>query len=66
MHRKSDNDQIMAITRLERKGRKNKSRAKNRIKTIKRLNAVPVIKNVDVEEIKKTFEAAGTVGKTEK
>ncbi|MEQ8470464.1 MAG: hypothetical protein RIC35_04730 [Marinoscillum sp.] len=46
----------MAVTRLERKGKRNKSRAKNRVAKIKRLNTVPTIKNVDIEEIKKSFE----------
>ena len=45
----------MAVTRLERKGRKNKSRAKARVATIKRLNQAPVLKNVDVEAIKAEF-----------
>lgn len=45
----------MAVTRLERKGRRNISRAKNRVSNIKRLNTVPTIKNVDVEAIKKEF-----------
>lgn len=49
----------MAVTRLERKGKRNKSRAKNRVAKIKRLNAAPVIKNVDIEEIKKSFEQSG-------
>ncbi len=59
----------MAITRLERKGRKNISRAKARVNTIKRLNAVPPIKNVDVEAIKAEFEkklAAEAAPKKEK
>ena len=47
----------MAVTRLERKGRKNKNVAKNRVATIQRLSFVPVIKNVDVDAIKKEFEA---------
>lgn len=42
----------MAVTRLKRKGAKNKSRAKTRTKTIQRLNAKPVYKNVDVEAVK--------------
>ena len=45
----------MAVTRLERKGRKNKNVAKNRVATMKRLNTVPTIKNVDIEEIKAEF-----------
>lgn len=46
----------MGTTRLERKGRRNIARAKNRVIKIKRLNATPPIKNVDVEAIKKEFE----------
>lgn len=46
----------MAVTRLERKGRKNKSRAKARVKTIQRLSGSPMIKNVDIEAIKEEFE----------
>ena len=45
----------MAVTRLERKGRKNKNVAKNRVATMKRLNSLPSVKNVDIEEIKKEF-----------
>ena len=45
----------MAITRLERKGRKNKNVAKKRVNTIKRLSSKPVIKNIDVDAIKATF-----------
>lgn len=45
----------MAVTRLERKGRKNKARAKARVERIKLLNQRPVIKNVDVEAIKAEF-----------
>lgn len=45
----------MAVTRLERKGRKNKSRAKARVQRIKHLNEAPVVKNVDVEAIKAEF-----------
>ena len=45
----------MAVTRLERKGRRNVSKAKRAKQVIKSLNAKPVIRNVDVEEIKKDF-----------
>ena len=47
----------MAVTRLERKGRKNKNVAKKRVATIQRLSFVPVIKKVDVDAIKKEFDA---------
>jgi len=45
----------MAVTRLERKGRRNVSKAKRAKQVIKSLNAKPVIKNVDVEGVKKEF-----------
>ena len=50
----------MAVTRLERKGRKNKNVAKKRVNTMKRLSSKPVIKNIDVEAIKAEFEAGAT------
>ena len=48
----------MAVTRLKRKGRRNKVVAKAKVKRILRLNASPVIKKVDVEKIKEEFAAA--------
>ena len=45
----------MAVTRLERKGRRNVSKAKRAKQVIKSLNAKPAIKNVDVEGVKKEF-----------
>lgn len=45
----------MAVTRLKRKGRRNKLNASKRLSSIKLLTATPVIKNVDVEELKKGF-----------
>jgi phage-related protein len=45
----------MAITRLKRKHRKNIARANNKQRVIKQLLATPVIKNVDVEELKAQF-----------
>ena len=47
----------MAVTRLERKGRKNKNVAKKRVATIQRLSFVPVIRNVDIDAIKNEFNA---------
>lgn len=47
----------MAVTRLERKGRKNKNVAKKRVNTMKRLSTKPVIKNIDIEAIKAEFES---------
>lgn len=47
----------MAITRLKRKGRKDKSIAAVRRQTLKNLNFQPVSKNVDIEKIKEEFKA---------
>lgn len=47
----------MAITRLQRKDKRNKAKAVNRQTKLKQLMRVPVIKNVDIEAIKKEFEA---------
>lgn len=49
------NNTDMAVTRLQRKDMRNKARANNRVKRIKQLTKMPVIKNVDIEEIKKSF-----------
>lgn len=48
----------MAITRLKRKGRKNKLTSKRRIQKLALEGSQPVIKNVDVEAIKAEFKAA--------
>lgn len=45
----------MAVTRLKRKGLRNKAKANVRLQEIKRLTTTPVIKNVDVEAIKEEF-----------
>ena len=45
----------MAVTRLKRKEKRNRAIANARVQEIKRLTAKPVIKNVDIEEIKKSF-----------
>jgi hypothetical protein len=47
----------MSVTRLERKTKRRRNEANQRRAVIKRLNAQPVIKNVDIEAIKKEFEA---------
>ena len=65
LHLNFNDDRRMAVTRLERKGQKNVSRAKARVQTIKRLRAAPVIKNVDIEAIKAEF-AKKKSGKAEK
>lgn len=46
----------MAVTRLKRKGRKDKSKSKVRQLSLKNLNFKPVIKSVDVEKIKEEFK----------
>jgi hypothetical protein len=43
----------MAITRLKRKEKRNKIVAKKRVANIKALTKVPVIRKVDIEELKK-------------
>ena len=45
----------MASTRLVRKAKKNRSVSKRRVNTFKRLTSKPVIKNVDIEQIKEEF-----------
>lgn len=45
----------MAVTRLKRKAKRNKSRAAARQARMKNLNTKPVIKSVDVEAIKAEF-----------
>jgi hypothetical protein len=45
----------MAITRLKRKEKRNRVKSKVRRVNIQRLNAVPVIKSVDVDKIKEEF-----------
>ncbi|GAB2774657.1 hypothetical protein GCM10027275_17120 [Rhabdobacter roseus] len=47
----------MAVTELKRKGRRNKTKANNRVARIKDLLRKPDIKNVDVEAIKAEFAA---------
>ena len=46
----------MAVTRLKRKAKRNKVKAKVRQATIQRLNSKPVIQGVDVEKIKEEFK----------
>ena len=46
----------MAVTRLKRKNRKDKAKSAVRRQTLKIQNFKPVVKNVDIEEIKKEFE----------
>jgi hypothetical protein len=52
----------MGVTRLNRKDRKNKARANNRVAKIKQLLSTPVIKNVDIEELKAGFKQGENPG----
>ena len=46
----------MGVTRLKRKNRKDRAKSARRRQTLKIQNSKPVIKNVDIEEIKKEFD----------
>ncbi|TPE46150.1 hypothetical protein [Pontibacter mangrovi] len=48
----------MGVTRLKRKDRKNKARANNKQAKIKQLLLTPVIKNVDMDELRTQFGEA--------
>jgi hypothetical protein len=48
----------MGVTRLKRKDRKNKARANNKVARIKQLLITPVIKNVDMDELRAQFGEA--------
>lgn len=48
----------MGVTRLKRKDRRNKARANNRVARIKQLLLTPVIKNVDMDELRAQFGEA--------
>lgn len=48
----------MTVTRLKRKHRKNIARANNKQHIIKELLRTPVLKNVDLEELKSRFTTA--------
>ncbi len=47
----------MAVTRLKRKNRKDKSKSKVRRQTLKNQNFQPVIRGVDMEKVKEEFKA---------
>ncbi len=46
----------MSVTRLKRKHRKNIARANNKQRIIKQLLLTPVLKNVDLDELKASFQ----------
>ncbi|GAA4034301.1 hypothetical protein GCM10022409_18320 [Hymenobacter glaciei] len=52
----------MSVTRLKRKHRKNIARANNKQHIIKELLRTPVLKNVDLDELKSRFAPAGVAG----
>lgn len=59
----------MSVTRLKRKHRKNIARQNNKQRVIKQLLLTPVLKNVDLEELKSRFTtaaAAPAAAKSEK
>ncbi len=47
----------MPVTRLKRKGRKDKAKSSRRRTDLKIQNFKPVIKNIDIEAIKEEFTA---------
>jgi hypothetical protein len=51
------NGNIMSVTRLKRKNRKDKAKAARRRTDLKNQNFKPVAKNVDIEKIKEEFKA---------
>ena len=50
----------MTVTRLKRKHRKNIARANNKQRVIKQLLLTPVLKNVDIGELKARFNGGTT------
>jgi hypothetical protein len=54
----------MAITRLERKVKRNRINAQNRLTKIKHLLRKPVIKNIDIDAIKLSFNKGKEEGST--
>lgn len=55
----------MTVTRLKRKHRKNIARANNKQHIIKELLRTPVLKNVDIEELKSRFGTTAAAPATE-
>ena len=47
----------MPVTRLKRKGRKDKAKSAVRRQSLKNQNFQPVIRNVDIEKVKEEFNA---------
>ncbi|TYZ06544.1 hypothetical protein FY528_17810 [Hymenobacter lutimineralis] len=55
----------MSVTRLKRKHRKNIARANNKQRIIKQLLLTPVLKNVDIEELKASFNGGAAPAQSE-
>jgi hypothetical protein len=47
----------MPVTRLKRKGRKDRAKSAVRRQSLKNQNFQPVIRNVDIEKVKEEFKA---------
>jgi hypothetical protein len=54
----------MSVTRLKRKHRKNIARANNETRKIKNLLRTPVLKNVDLDELKSRFTTSAPAAET--
>lgn len=46
----------MAITRLQRRKKRNKINLDEKLKFLRKITSIPVIRKVDINEIKKSFE----------
>ena len=55
-------NRTMSVTRLKRKGRKDKAKSAVRRQSLKIQNFQPVIKNVDIEKIKEEFKGKAKKG----
>ena len=56
---------LMSVTRLKRKHRKNIARANNETAKIKNLLRTPVLKNVDIDELKARFAQSAPTAEAE-
>jgi hypothetical protein len=54
---------VMSVTRLKRKGRKDKAKSARRRTSLKVQNFKPVAKSVDIEKIKEEFKAKAAAKK---
>jgi hypothetical protein len=56
-------ERAMAVTRLKRKNRKDKAKAAVRRQTLKIQNFQPVMKNVDIDQVKEEFKKKASAKK---